>query len=669
MRAHLARILGSRWTTRVVADGQSALQFARDHRPDLLVTDVMMPTLDGVELVTAVRADPGLATLPVIMLSARAGTEAAGEGLAAGADDYVVKPFTAKDLVGRVAARLDIAARDRSDRERRETSSERRTALAELAAELSTAASVQDALATLLASPVGSLGARSAALGLLDGERGLVRIAFDGEFQAEFRDRYHVVALDAPVPMSEVVRTGRALVIPDTSELDEPYEAVVRDAAPTARAAVIEPLRGADGAVLGALALTWPEPHELEPAEIEIAGQVAAMVAPAVARIETREREHRIATELQERLLGLEVRSRGAVVSAVYQPAEELMRVGGDWYTATTLEDSARIAVSVGDVVGHGLRGATVMSQLRSALGAAALATEDPSGVVDLLERYAMHVAGAECATVAYAVIDTDAGTVRYSCAGHPFPLLVAEDGSARYLRDGRRPPLASRAGVSPGRTGCSELPVGSLLLLYTDGLVERRGESLGASLDRLAAAAAGCARLAAGEVCRELLGRMAPVGGYSDDAAVVVARPVGSTPHSFVEAVPADPSSAAPLRHRLRAWLQGSCAQRFARPLVHDVLLGVGEAVNNAAEHGSGFDARRIVTVEVFADGEGVSASVSDSGRWTSDSAASRRESRRGRGLTLIHGLSDHVTIDRTMLGTRVTMRYDVKPQTRTGR
>jgi signal transduction histidine kinase len=108
MREYLTRILRAHWHVDAVADGQAALHAARDTRPDLIVTDVMMPTLDGFGLLRELRADPSLRGIPVIMLSARAGEEARIEGIAAGANDYLVKPFSARELVARVAARLEL---------------------------------------------------------------------------------------------------------------------------------------------------------------------------------------------------------------------------------------------------------------------------------------------------------------------------------------------------------------------------------------------------------------------------------------------------------------------------------------------------------------------------------------------------------------------------------
>jgi signal transduction histidine kinase/DNA-binding response OmpR family regulator/serine phosphatase RsbU (regulator of sigma subunit) len=666
MRRHLQRILHPRWKTVCVTNGEAALEFIRAEHPDLLVTDVMMPMLDGFGLVATIRADEELAALPVIMISARAGIESSGEGFAAGADDYLVKPFGSKDLLNRVAARLDMATRAREAAERHELSEQRMAALAELSSELARATTVSEALAILLKSSVASLGATAAAIGMPERATESIRLRYAGALPGDFADRYHVISRDAPVPIADVIRNGHRMLIGDTAELDPRYEAVAGDAAPAARAAVLEPLRASDGRVIGARSLSWPLPHALEQAEIELVEQVARLVAQTVERIEINEREHRIATELQERLLDLQIRSTAAVVSATYEPAGELLRVGGDWYTATTLDDHARIGVSVGDVVGHGLAGATTMSQLRSALGAAALTSLDPTAVIDLLDSYATRVPGAAGSTVAYAVIDAPNETVSYSCAGHPYPLLIRPDGTATYLEGGRRPPLASAPLGASKPSGRSELPVGSLLLLYTDGLIERRGESLDDGLQRLAGVAATCVRLPAGDVCATLLAAMTPPNGYSDDVALVIVRPTGTTPDSLVLALPADSAHVTSTRHRLRAWLR-ACPLRLDEAFQYDVLLGVGEALINAIEHGSARDKTSTVWLELFAHEDRILASVSDSGQWITDSAASRPESSRGRGLTLIHGLTDDVKTVRTLLGTRVTMSFRTDRRTST--
>jgi serine phosphatase RsbU (regulator of sigma subunit) len=176
--------------------------------------------------------------------------------------------------------------------------------------------------------------------------------------------------------------------------------------------------------------------------------KVAKMTQSAVDRIRNAQREHRIAVDFQDHLLDLDHGSTAAVVAAVYQPGGEAMRVGGDWYLVVPLEHQGRVAISVGDVVGHGLPAAIAMSRLRAAVAASALTDADPAAVLTTLDRYAATVPGARCATVSYAVIDVPqtrqhggAARVSYSCAGHPYPLLVTPDQPPVFLSAGRRPP------------------------------------------------------------------------------------------------------------------------------------------------------------------------------------------------------------------------------------
>ncbi len=661
MRRHLATVLSSRWDVIEASDGRQALELSRRHRPDLLITDVMMPELDGFGLIAAIRADAALASLPVIMLSARAGPDAVGGGLAAGADNYLVKPFTSANLISHVAARLEAAARDRAQPSGEQASQER--ALASLTADLGAAKSVSQALDVLLKSPVCSLRATAAAVGLLDDTGSKLRLTYAGDLTSDVTDRYHLVSITSPVMLAETVRTDQRKVIPDTAAVEARFLAEAVDKAPAIRASILEPLHADDGAVLGAMGLGWPSPREISPADTNLSRRVAAILARAVARISVTEREHQIAMSLQERLLGLGVSSPAAAVSAAYQPAGEVMRVGGDWYTATPL-GPARIGISAGDVVGHGLPAATVMSQLRSALGAAALATDDPAAVLDLLDRYAQTLDDAAFATVAYAIIDTASGTVSYACAGHPYPLVVGPEGTVTWLKDGRRPPLAVRS-FSPeleAQTGSAALPAGSLLLLYTDGLIERRSEPLADGFARLTAAAAGCAQLPAGQACRALISEMTPDQGFADDVAIIAVRPAGTTATSHVDVMPASFSELRPARDRMRNWL---AHLGMSRATAHDVLLGAGEALSNAIEHGSDLDPRQIVSVEAFAAKDEISVTVADSGRWLKDSAASRAD-KRGRGLKLIHGLTKHSQTARTILGTQVTMTYSLGPTAR---
>jgi len=271
------------------------------------------------------------------------------------------------------------------------------------------------------------------------------------------------------------------------------------------------------------------------------------------------------------------------------------------------------------------------------------------------VQRYAGTLPGARCCSLAYATIDTTAGTIDYLCAGHPYPLKI-EDGQAEFLGGGRLPPLAALMAAAEGPPGHGELPAGSLLILYTDGLVERRGESLDTGLARLRTAAGRYAALPADRVCQALLQDLAPPGGYRDDVAILALRPVGVTATSFVTVLPAVAAELAALRRRLTGWL---AEQGIDPPLCNNILVATGEAAVNAIEHGSRLDPARTFSVEAFIGDDAITVGVSDTGQWHADSAASRRSGKRGLGLTLMHGMADHVETARSARGTTVTLHF----------
>jgi signal transduction histidine kinase/CheY-like chemotaxis protein len=661
MRAHLDRVLSAHWETVLVADGQSALNVTRELRPDAIVTDVMMPGLNGFELVAAIRAEPELAGTPVLMLSARAGAEAISDGFAGGADDYLPKPFRSQELIDRVSARLSAAARQRAGQQR---DAESRLS-SEFDAALQSADSVAGILAVLLDARFGLGEATAVAIGLLDPDEDNVRFEYDGEYPAELRDRYHIAPMDAPLPAVDVIKRGEPMVVPDTFDLPPRYGHAVHDTASSVRACVIQPLRGSLGRIIGVLSLLWSQPRQFGAAELDMFAHTAERTQSALDRVRVMAREHRIAVEFQEQLLDLDRGSTAAVVAAIYQPAGEAMRVGGDWYLVTPLDRPGHIGISVGDVVGHGLPGAIVMSRLRAAVGATALSQADPAAVLSALDTYAATVQGARCATVAYAHVaagDGGAATINYTCAGHPYPLVVDPDPDLApvFLEGGRRPPVATGRIDPADSTARADLPPGTLVLLYTDGLIERPGEPLDEGFDRLKAMAAECAHLPVDDVCAELLRRMTPPGGYHDDVVVLALRPSHSGPHSFTIVVPAGETEVPVVRDRLHEWLTALTDPAVDPSRAQDILLAAGEAVTNGIEHGSNCDPRRTVSLEAFIRGTTVAITVADSGRWSGDSSASLRSYRRGRGLTLMSGLADRVDTVRDRWGTRVTMLFD---------
>jgi stage II sporulation SpoE-like protein len=173
-------------------------------------------------------------------------------------------------------------------------------------------------------------------------------------------------------------------------------------------------------------------------------------------------------------------------VAARYLPAVGRLAVGGDWYDVIDM-GNARRGLIVGDCVGHGLEAATVMAQLRSAARAMILEGRDPAAVLDGLSTFASSIVGAECASVVCAVFDRNHHTLAYSRAGHPPPLIVNAAG-VTWLDDAGGPLLSIDAD-RPRSNAVVDVDDDDVLVLYSDGLIERRGESLDTGFDRLAAA------------------------------------------------------------------------------------------------------------------------------------------------------------------------------------
>jgi serine phosphatase RsbU (regulator of sigma subunit) len=208
-----------------------------------------------------------------------------------------------------------------------------------------------------------------------------------------------------------------------------------------------------------------------------------------------------------------------------YRPGTKGLEVGGDWYDVLDLGDG-RAGVCVGDIVGRGLNAAVVMGRLRSALSALAVTGGGPARVLRGLERFVQSTDATAFATVAYAEVEPCSGRLRYGCAGHPPPLVVGPGDKAAFLEGARGTPLGTFADL-PYDEAEASLPAGATLVLYTDGLVERRDEAIDRSLERLRALAAGHADESADELADTLLGAFA--GSPVDDVAVLCLRVAGA--------------------------------------------------------------------------------------------------------------------------------------------
>ena len=268
MRDYVSRLLATRYEVEAVADGEAALAAISRSQPALVLSDVMMPRLDGLELLARLRADPLTSTIPVILLSARAGEESRIEGMHAGADDYLVKPFSARELLARVSSGLQLA-RLRRDAEQKVRESEARLAAeGEALARLNKASSrlwqqqqLAGGLQEMLDATIALLGADMGNIQLLDPKSHVLSIAVQRGFKQPFLDVFREVSTDDDAACGRALRSGTRTIIPDV-DADEPF-APFREVAREAgfRGVQSTPLIARDGTPLGMISTHWRRVH------------------------------------------------------------------------------------------------------------------------------------------------------------------------------------------------------------------------------------------------------------------------------------------------------------------------------------------------------------------------------------------------------------------------
>ena len=424
LREHVVRLLSPAYEVVAVPDGAEALRLAVETPFDLVLTDVMMPRLDGFGLVAALRAKPATRYVPIVLLSARAGAAEEVAGLSAGADDYLTKPFSSQELVARVRANVELG-------QLRGQIIRRLRALADAAVEINTARSTAE---------VARVAARHA---LRLAEAGRVRVTTTGARHEEDAGG------DLPADPS-----------------------------------VVLPLTGTSGEQLGELRVWRREGGGTEQAALS---ELARLVGVRLENAQLYEAEHHIATTLQHSLLPRTLpQLPGAVVASRYLPGSADVEVGGDWYDVMATADDDLMLV-IGDVVGKGVRAAAAMGQLRNALRAYVLEGYDPGEALTRLNRLVHSAGSGSFATVLCLGFSPRTGRIRYASAGHPSPLLIRGDDVA-FLHDrALGPPIGAIPGtVYPAAEG--ELAPGNRLLLYTDGLIEDRSAGIDAGLGQLRA-------------------------------------------------------------------------------------------------------------------------------------------------------------------------------------
>ncbi|MFE8938610.1 SpoIIE family protein phosphatase [Streptomyces sp. NPDC007872] len=734
MREYLARLLrGAGHLVHAVEDGRQALDAVRAEAPDVVVSDVMMPRLNGLDLVRTLRVDPRTASVPVLLLSARAGQEASIEGLRAGADDYLVKPFAAAELLARVEANVKLA-RLRNHHTRWRTAlidslqeaffvCDEEGAVIEINASFTTILGygpeelpyrpvhpwwpdatndpeahrqVAEAFATLTGQERGSY---TIPVTHRDGHRLWVTATFNqvqdpdtdrtvivGTFRDVSAEHYAIQRETALAALS--TRLSRASSLPDALEgsleelkklwraqqvtavvfgtggepaLTRTDTALTWQELPDERRRLLTGLReqpvltalpgqGEATVVLehpeGTLAL-WIDLGEQRPFTGEdqlLLSLLAGHIAQGLARAHQIDQQRETAIALQRAILGPSHLPDGFAVR--YEPATRPLEVGGDWYDTVALPDG-RIGIVVGDCVGRGLEAASVMGQLRSACRALLLQDAGPAQALMALDRFAAGVPGAMCTTAFCGILDPDTGRLTYSSAGHPPGILVQPDGTTRLLEDGRSLPLAVRPGT-PRPEGECTISARSTLLLYTDGLVERRRRPLSAGIDQAGEALQDGRNTAVDDLATDVMSRLAPADGYDDDVALLLYRHPAPLEMTF----PAESGQLAPVRKALRGWLD-QCD--LPPGTAQNILVAAGEACANAIEHGHRDAPGDAVHFRAEASVDNLRLTVTDTGRWKVPQP--ERNAHRGRGMALMRALMQQVTVTQGPTGTTVDM------------
>lgn len=411
------------------------------------------------------------------------------------------------------------------------------------------------------------------------------------------------------------------------------------------------------GRFVAAMAVHHRSPRLWTAVEVDLLTTVVARCweslqrAHAIAALRESERRHReIADVLQRSLLPAALPRLDRLAAATrYTPSSAHARAGGDWYDMLSA-GGTRVALVVGDVVGHGPAAAAVMGQLRSALAAVLLDGTPPAAALERLDAFSAHVSDAAGSTCACLTLDWATGELRWALAGHP-PVLLVDDDGARLLEDASATgPVLGVRGRAPYGEAVTTIRPGTSVVLYTDGLVERRGENLDTGLDRLAGVAAGLGDRGPDQLVRELTDALLGQHGPADDVALLVVRAV---PEPLVSELPAQPTSLRSLRRAVTEW--AGRAGMLPTDL-EDLQLVLGEAAANAVEHAYPPATDATFTCAVARDaGGGVRVEIRDHGSWRPPPADNGT---RGHGLGVMRRLTEDFTVDHGPGGTAVAFR-----------
>ncbi|WP_298795374.1 SpoIIE family protein phosphatase [Pseudonocardia sp. 73-21] len=521
--------------------------------------------------------------------------------------------------------------------------------LQQVTAELASAATLEQAAVALTDGILGILGAAAAAVFTVDADRSHIRTVYSAGFPPGMTRPSSVVRTSTSLPATDAARTGRAVWLGDQAAWSAHYPDSATITTVTGGEAVTALPLISGGRVIGVVAATFQTSRTFLPDEREFASTIAGQAAQAFERAVLADQRWHLAQTLQNALLPPALPDVPQLaLAARYAPAVADTSAGGDWFDVFGLDDT-HVALSVGDVVGQGPAAAAVMGQLRGVLSSALLQGRTPPEALEILDQFAGRVPGARGSTALCATLDIRTGELHWSAAGHP-PLMLIGPGDTRYL-DGGEGTLLGITGRPAYVGGRDVMTPGASVLLYTDGLVERRGEVLDEGLERIATIAAPLDHLPPDALAEALLQEALAGSDHADDIAIVIARLI---PAPLRGRLTARPTCLPGMRRGVATWAR---LAGLPEAVTEDLQLVVSEAASNSIEHAYRDTEPGEFTYEVGrGPGGTVHVEVEDFGRWRPPPAD---PGYRGRGLAVIHTLAREVTLDVSPHGTRI--RFDI--------
>jgi serine phosphatase RsbU (regulator of sigma subunit)/FixJ family two-component response regulator/anti-sigma regulatory factor (Ser/Thr protein kinase) len=627
---------------------------------DVIVTDIKMPGMDGLALLDKIRMlRPDT---PTVLITGHGEHDLAIQALRAGAYDYIQKPIDRDYIIASLRRAVQVralkrqitdqqAALERHATELEQTvqartqdlrdAVERVRALTEASTAIHAAHDVVQVLSSVVEAACRLSGAGLGLAGFFRG-RDHSRLADAQSWNVASMPRDVAERLGAPTTarvFAHVFTLGESERLDDVSA--HPVFRDIGEGPVPLASWVAVPVSARNGRVLGVIAAGDARPRQFTAdaqAELEALARQAAL---ALENAVLYERERGIAETLQRSLLPDRLPEiPGVALAARYLPGST-EAVGGDWYDVFTLPNG-QIALVMGDVAGRGVWAASVMGQLRNTLRAYALEGNPPAVIAERLNRL---IEPGAMATLLYLVFDPATWTARYVNLGHPPALVLMPEGGASFL-DGGSPPLGTMLGVSY-REQTAVIRPGSTIVLYTDGLVEVRGELIDDGLARVRESVAGGAALDIESLLDHLLQAGPNRKTMADDVALLALRASLLDPGRLTLRLPAVPSSLVTLRHTLRRWFGGA---QVADGEAYEILTACNEACANAIEHAYGPADETFELDAGLSDGT-VTIAVRDTGRW--------RDARdhHGHGLKLMQALMDSVDVSSGPDGTKIQM------------